>query len=231
MLTIATFLWFDPANRRNSIYQFTAEHVNLLRLQVARNLSLPHRFVCIAVGTPLDLHPAIRVVPLDRRTFVPGKQYAKLMIFHPGAAELIGERILLLDLDTVVVGGLDPIVERPEDLVLWRNPNFEIPKRAFYNSSMVLVRAGSRPHLWADWTPARAAKVDAEWDGADQAWISHYCSRDEAYWDERDGVYGAGHLKSGVLPDNARIVFFPGKRVPWSESERLKHPWIAEHMR
>lgn len=235
MITVACFLWRDPHGKNNSIYIYGPGHVAMLKRMVERHLTLPHRFVCVT-----DFHPdqlgGIETVPLDKATHVPGTRYAKLMMYKPSAAEVIGERILALDLDTVITGSLDAIAGRSEDLVLWRNPNFGVPRRARYNTSMVLLKAGSRTEFWSEFDPASTpAMLRRDWGGTDQAWISHRATPDEAHWTAADGVYGAGRLKDiapGVgteLPANASIVFFPGAREPGMPSCQEKHPWITQH--
>lgn len=236
LISVTLFHWYDPRGARNSVYVYGPEHVHSVRRALAKHLRLPHEIVVVTDRPELYDAGAVRAVKLETPTHLPGTRFAKLMIYHPDAAALIGERILCLDLDTVIVGSLDAIVDRPEDLVLWRNPNFGVPRRARYNTSMVLLRAGSRPELWRDFDPARTPRMLArDWGGTDQAWVSHRASPDEAHWTAADGVYGAGRLRDiapGVgteLPKNARIVFFPGAREPSMASCQAKHPWIAEH--
>jgi hypothetical protein len=239
MISVCTFLWHDPQAKCRHIYTYTPDHVRTLRRMVDRHLSLPHEFVCITDKPDLfSPNDGIRTVPLDMETHVPGTRYAKLMIYRPDAGATIGRRILCLDLDTVIVGCIDPIVDRAEDLVLWRNPNFGIPGRARYNTSIVLLAAGTRPEFWTKFrkhsTPAILARYVG---GTDQAWVSHLASPNEAHWTDRDGVYGAGRLGDAVqgvgtvLPANARIVFTPGKREPSLSSFRESHPWSVEHYR
>lgn len=231
MLTVVSFLWFDPRGIRNPVYVYTERHVHALKAMVERHLSLPHEFICVS-DRPID---GIKTIPMDRRTFIPGTRYPKLMLYQP-EGPLVGKRLLYLDLDSIIVDSIDPIVDRPEDLVLWRNPNFGVPRRARYNTSMILHTGGTRPELWNDFdrntTPQMLLK---DWGGTDQAWISHRCSPDEAHWTDADGVYGAGRLgdiaegAGTELPDNARIVFTPGTREPTMPHMRKDHPWIAEH--
>lgn len=237
MLTVACYLWFDPRGARNNVYVYGPEHVRALRRQVAAYLTLPHEFVVITDRPQQFSGDDFRAVPMDTRTHLPGTRYAKLATFAPDAADRIGGRILQLDLDTVIVGNLDAIAGRGEDLVLWRNPNYGVPRRARYNTSMVLLKAGSRPEFWTDFDVKRTpAMLAGKWGGTDQAWISHRASSDEAHWTAADGVYGAGRLKDiapGVgseLPPDARIVFFPGAREPHSPECQAKHPWIAENI-
>jgi hypothetical protein len=120
-------------------------------------------------------------------------------------------------------------------LVLWRNPNFDYPKRARYNTSMMLLTAGCRPELYEGFDPDRhPAEMKLRTSGTDQAWISHKASAREAHWDAKDGVLGAARGKGiGVedeLPEGARIVFFPGPRIPSMASCQERFPWIAQHL-
>ena len=238
MITVVQYLWFDPHARCNGVYVYGAADVNSLKRQVDLHMSVPHRHVCVT-NKPQGLDCDIDVVPLDMTTFIPGTRFAKLMSYRPDAASVFGgERLLILDIDAVAVGNLDPLVQRDEDLVLWRNPNFGIPRRARYNTSIVLVKAGTRPEFWTKFDPSRSPRALKALNigGTDQAWVSHMASAEEAHWTAADGVYGAGRLGdynpgscTTSLPVNARIVFFPGRRVPWMQTEIEKHPWIPEH--
>jgi hypothetical protein len=77
---------------------FFAKYVRVLREAVSAHLSLPHRFVCLS-----DV-----AVPCERVAFHwlwPGA-WAKLELFRHG---LFDGPVLYLDLDTVVLGGLDEL--------------------------------------------------------------------------------------------------------------------------
>ena len=229
MLTVCSFWWTDPAVAAMARYRYGPDDVFVHRDMVARNMGAPHRYVCVT-DNPKAL-PGIDTVPLEYATHVPGTRFAKLMLFRKGVG--IGDRVLYLDLDCVVTGALDPLVDRSDDLVLWRNPNFGVPRRARFNTSIMLLRADSRPEIYSSFNPKRDPDdLARRWGGTDQAWISERACPDEAHWTADDGVYGAGRLNDvapGVgteLPQNARIVFFPGNRQPKTETER--HPWIKE---
>ncbi len=235
MITVACYLWFDPNGKNNDLYIYGPGHVRALKSMADRHLSLPHRFVCITDRPAHDLE-GIETIKLDKTNHLPGTRFVKLMTFRPDAGAVIGERILQLDLDTVLTGNIDEIAGRKEDLVLWRNPNFGVRRRARYNTSIVLLRAGSRPEFWTKFDRNRhPAALKKDWGGTDQAWVSHLASPDEAHWTAADGVYGAGRLHDiapGVgteLPGNARIVFFPGRREPGMPAAQERHPWIKEH--
>jgi hypothetical protein len=232
-LCVATYLWRDPArDSQRRGYTFNHDHVRVLRNMVRRNLSVPHRFVCVADEAIED----IETVPLDWRKHVPGTVCIRLMQHNPDwCRQNLGERVLSLDLDVVITGSLDALVSRAEDIVLWRNPNWPAPQRAFYQSSVQLFSAGARPGLWADFDPAETPKwMNWRFGGREQAWLSERLEWNEAHFTaERDGVYGAGRLGGkGVgseLPDNACIVSFPGAREPSQAETQALHPWIKEH--
>jgi hypothetical protein len=204
---------------------------------VARNLTLPHRFICIT-DEELDI-PGIETVPMDWSKHWPGTCGVKLMLWRPDIGSVLGPRIFYLDLDVVITANIDRIVHRPEDVVLWQNPNYTPGgRRAFYQGSVQLLNAGARPQVWerAQW-PEALPLVNRRFGGFEQAWLSEILPWSEAHWDDRDGIYGAGRLGDvceGVgteLPANACIVSFPGNREPGQREVQQRHPWVAAHYR
>lgn len=244
MLTVACWYWLDPARQRS--YTFTPEDVRIWNRMIARNLTIPHRRVCITHRP--DLIDFMETVPLDMAKHVPGTCTVKLMAWRPDIESVLGKRIVSMDIDCVVTGNLDPLFDRPEDVVLWKNPNYEPGgRRGFYQGSMQLLTAGARPYLWEDFEPNKTPLwLNRRFGGAEQCWISERLNTsfpdqgwdwNEAYWTEADGVYGAGRLVGGrqdrgiqsELPGNARIVFTPGDRTPGQRATQSSHPWIGEH--
>ena len=79
--------------------------------------------------------------------------------------------------------------------------------------------------------------MNRRFGGFEQAWLSEILPWDEAYFDDKDGIYGAGRLGDAnpesmvetELPDNARIVFTPGQRTPWTPGFAEQHPWAARY--
>lgn len=231
MISVTTFLWSDPARQRS--YTFGPEHVITLRNMVARHLKLPHEFVCVTDRS--HIAEGIRCIPLDDRTHVPGTCGRKLTIWAPDAAERIGKRILSLDLDMVIVDDITPLIDRPEDCVLFHNPNYaDGGRRAFYQGSIQLMTAGSRPQVWSEFfLPTMRHRINRRFGGFEQAWLSECLPWNEAHWSHEDGIYGAGRIgdwsdKTVVrdLPANARIVVFPGAREPSQAHVKEKFPWV-----
>ena len=239
-LTIAAYWWTSPPRTVGAQYhQYTPDDVRLLQQQVARSLKQPHEFVAITDSPECFADDAdIRAAPLDLTTHVVGTCFARLMTFSPKARQTIGARVLQLDLDTVIVGELDPLVDRDEDLVMWRNPS-RIPwdkpaktGRPYYNTSMLLHRTGTKTELWERFNPMDPKYRDDQW------LLSDKLGPDMPHWDGADGVYRLaredtpGSGVSGVLPDNARVVTFPGSEGKcWDAAIAAANPWIAEFRR
>jgi hypothetical protein len=232
MLTVTTFLWSDAHRQRS--YTFDERHVITLRNMVARHLTLPHEFVCVTDRE--FIADGIRCVPLDDRTHVPGTCGRKLTIWAPDAAKRIGKRILALDLDMVIVDDITPLIDRPEDVVMFRNPNWTPSgRRAFYQGSIQLMTAGSRPQVWDEFLkPSMPRRINSRFGGFEQAWLSETLPWTEASWSDADGIYGAGRVGDWTttnvideLPAGARIVVFPGNRMVDQPHVMERHRWIA----
>lgn len=237
-LVVATY-WWTPDTEK--FYAFNADDVRLLARQVKRHLPVPHEFVCITDQPDLfDGDPDIRAIWLDRTTHVHNCCYARLMTFHPNGAELIGERVLQIDLDTVIVGDMTSLVERKENLVLWHNPG-RVPwhkpigrgvNRPYYNTSLLLHRCGTLPKVWTDFDPGNPSAKDDQW------YLADIFGPVAPYYDRTDGVYRLARREQpetgvwGSLPANARLVTFPGSNgKPWQPEIRAANPWIDEHVR
>ena len=138
---VCTYYWQpDPGSK--FAHAYTPDDVRRLQRMVAENLTVQHQFAVITDRPELFADDAnIRAIPIDKATHVPRTCYVRLMTFHPEGREMIGEKVLQLDLDTLIVGNIDHLVTREEDLVLWRNPV------AFYGRSgrlLLEVESGDR---------------------------------------------------------------------------------------
>lgn len=101
MVTILSVL------RSGGIY--TPEWVRKLRDGVARNLTVPHRFVCIS-----DVDVPCERIELD--VDWPG-WWAKIFMFKPGV--IVGPT-LYIDLDMAIVGNIDALTDLPYDFAMLR---------------------------------------------------------------------------------------------------------------
>ena len=238
-LTVATYWWSPDSQKPSGYHPYTADDVRLLQRQVSRYLSVPHDFAVITDRPELFADDeTIRAVEIDKTTHVPGTCFVRLMTFSPKARETIGEKVLQIDLDTIIVGGLDSIVSRTSDIVMWRNPSripWEAPAKAgrpYYNTSLLLHRPGTLAHIWEEFDPREPRYRDDQW------LLSDKLGPKVPYWDGTDGVYRLAREDTpgsgvwGTLPENARIVTFPGSEgKPWEPRIAEANPWIAEYRR
>lgn len=140
-LDVVTFKW-------GSLY--CADDVNRLHGMVARWLPVPLTFHCVtddAEGLDARIRAhALRDVadaPWDLGTS------RKLAAFQPDFLGLRGRPLAIIDIDMVVVGSLDFLLDRPEsDFLASRGRNQFAATRA--HSALYRIRVGSNPHVWDD---------------------------------------------------------------------------------
>jgi len=159
-------------------YPYTADYVVRLERMVARYLRRPHQFLCLTDrAAELPAHIQTRSIA-SLAGVVPDNgvgYWNKLRLFDP-RLELRG-RVLFLDLDTLVVDDLDPIVDYPATLAL--TTDALVLERAHlttdrygrrlvrrFNSSVMVWDGGTHTDLWTRWAPTVAAQLST-----DQDWI------------------------------------------------------------
>lgn len=244
-VTVCTFKW-QPAMFGRKKYQ--AWHVNRMAAMFRRHLREPHDFVCVT-DDPAGLDPElVRAVPLwPDLADIPNPHgprepacYRRLKLYSAEAAELVGERILAIDLDMVLVGDVTPLVQRREPVVLLPTDAPNIP----VNGSLQLITPGACPDVWTSFDPATSPGLArrAGSYGSDQGWLGyhllHGCLKGVAgTWDAgpegRDGIVFYGqHLRRTRRPEslggNVRLVSFHGRGQPWGQMEQLL-PWVIKH--
>lgn len=231
-LTVLTWLWGT---------KYSPKDVAKLAAGVRRHLKQPHRFVVITddvMGAGIEaligskVHSAWPILPEDLPLLNMAGCFVRLRVFDPAwqASHGIapGDRIACIDLDTVITGPLDPLLDRAEPFVILQGVNTSNP--CPFNGSVWMLRAGHRPDVWSDFSPAAAAKVPFHSFPDDQGWFWHKMPDAAAYTDA-NGVYAFkknGWPKGDDLPPDARIVAFPGWRSPKSFKDL---PWVKEHWR
>jgi hypothetical protein len=225
VITFVTWRWQPPKGYRST---FGPETVYALREMIQRHYSQPHRFVCVT-DQPAAL-PGVDVVPLwSDCSSIPSpighsypSCYRRLKVFAPNAGEVFGERLVSMDLDTVIVGDITPLFDRPDDFVIWGESDF--PHTTPYCGSLWMLKTGTRTKVWTEFDPATSPRKD-------QGWLAYILGKGEATWTRKDGVYSyRKHIaKHGNrLPENARITCWHGKEDPWSYRNQ-QIPWVKAH--
>lgn len=124
---------------------YSVEYVTNLRSMVAKHLTRPYEFVCLT-DRPWLLPVGIRAIPISHSAKVPG-WWAKVRLFD---ADRFSGRVLYLDLDSLVVDGLEAVVDYPAPFALLPHAGTFQPRTGHrivrkFNSSVMVWDAGVPP--------------------------------------------------------------------------------------
>ena len=228
--------------------KYPAEYVNRLRSMVSRHLAHPHDFVCLTED-PTGLDARIGTLPLPDAF---AGFWNKLSLFRGDLFEP-GRTLLYLDVDVVIVGPLDILLNDPGGFHIIRafsaNPGC--------NSSVMRFEAGAFAHVY-DRFAARAVAILASgrYTG-DQGWICEQVP-DAKFFPRQTIVSYKKDMRSHILPvakklrldgwlkaprfmtvappPGASIVVFHGKPDPEDVMDAPYGPWkrapfVKEHWR
>lgn len=202
---------------------------------IRRNLRQPHKTVLIT-DHPED-NPGFDIIcPIDADDDDLLKRpgcLVRMRMFDAGWQKRIGakagDRIVNIDIDTVVTGELDPLFDRDDQFTIMQG--FQSTNPCPFNGSLWMLRAGERHDVFDDFSlDAYAARgVPYHSFPDDQGWL-HYKFQNAAAYTPNDGVYamkknGWGSAGRRGLPQGARIVAFPGR----NPAKYADVPWIVKH--
>lgn len=236
MISIVTWLWNGTGLGDRP---YAPEHVNTLRKAVARHMSLPHRFMCVADSADgFDSSVEVVITPPEAKKIGALRSpeggrfpscYRRLWNFSEGAKAL-GDRLLCIDIDLVPTRDWAPFFDRTEDFVGWR-PYRDWGHKVRFGGGMYLITPGTRTNVWSGFKGADSIKVarHAGYRGSDQAWLSYCLANRETYFGRDTGIYSIRDMKNRehALPEDARLVQFNGPTKPWTSNL----PWVKEHWR
>lgn len=219
--------------------EFLPAHVGVLARMVARHCPVPHRFVCLAdrpKGFPAGVEALATPPAAARLAQLPSPEggrfpacYRRLWAFSAEAAAL-GDRLVVMDVDLVILGSLAPLLERTEPFVGWR-PLASWGGRQRIGGGLYALTAGARQDIWEDFRPpASIAEARAAgFRGSDQAWMSYRLAESCPVWGPEAGLYSIRDMANGraPLPPDARLVQFNGPVKPWQSSLS----WVRAHWR
>lgn len=196
MINIVCLKWGD---------KFSSDYVNHLFLGIERNTTVPFRFHCFTEDKT-DILPNIECHALPDLD-ITGWWY-KLWLFSDDMPFDPGERIMFFDLDTIVTGNIDNILEYdcPAGIVGLRN--FYRPNR--FASGLLMWLHGSQTHVWQRFLldPQQAQKLSPD---GDQEWTEQNI-HGSTFWQTEfpDCIYSYKQSCSKGLPENASIVCYHG---------------------
>jgi hypothetical protein len=210
-------------------YPYTADYVHRLYAMVKRHLARPFSFVCLT-DRPWEIADTIRTIPVQRfpDSFA---CWTKMRLFDPTLG--FSGRVLALDLDSLIVGALDPVLDYPQRFVMATDclttVGTGVPAmgtvdrygRALvqkFQGSVMVWNAGAHADLYTDWTPQVAHRLST-----DQDWIG------ERYPDA--GVLPLSwtprisEIKNGRPSPDAKIVFC---KKPKNDIAEQQWPWVSD---
>lgn len=242
MLHFVLWKWVQPGFRES----YTARYVDIVVNMLKTYCTLPHRVVCVTDDfTGLE---NVETFPLwTDHAEIPNATgrhlptcYRRLKLFdRPTQIDLgflEGERIVSLDLDSIITGQLDDLFNRLDagDSIFagWgvRGTYHEM----VFNGSFWTFQAGTHlQHVWSDFDPLVSPRetLVKGFLGSDQSWLSkHFAKRKDihAFHYPEFASYPREIRRLGRVDSRTKIVFFHGSRKPWHPVERHQQPWITK---
>lgn len=219
MLTVVCVKWGD---------KYSDEWVYKLRGMVARNLSMPHEFVCMTdkAVDGVDCIPCAPDLP---------SWWSKVGLFRPG---ILPGKKLYIDLDVIITAPIDGMVQFTDRLQAPDDFSYSLinPKQGLgpdmrrllggdgtVNSSVMLWADDDACDIWQQFQPEKMAEVHG-----DQNWIT------QCLWPDRLQLLPPGwvcsykyHIMQGIPP--SPIVVFHGNPKPdeLSDGDPLRQLWAA----
>lgn len=205
---------------------FTAEYVVRLEAMVRRFVDREFSFVCLT-DKPSMVPAGIQTIRVPSPGELKG-WWSKLQVFSPAMG--FSGRVLYLDLDSLIVSALAPIIDYPAKFALIpHSGNFQgAPGRAvvkLFNSSVMVWDAGEPAtsvnvsDLFRRWTPDVANRL---W--GDQDWIGEqartYARPMPLAWFPR-----LSEIQGPPFPEGAKVIL---AKKPKNLEAAKRWPWFAE---
>ena len=207
-ITVVSVLWVGDFRKRS----YSPEWVRRLRNMVARNLATTHRFVCFSNVKVDD----IETIPIPDH---PPGWWAKVRLFERPLAD----RCLFLDLDTLVVGDLTPLVDTDKSFIA-------APHSSRWKGEGNRMMPGTLPNLSScalSWSGNAGAEIYREFSDVamhqyrgDQDWMGAVMGRVPTFPPE-------WFLKlkrcTKAPPDGVKLI----ASMPWKNDEAArKFEWV-----
>jgi hypothetical protein len=240
MLNVVLWKWDQPSNPR----KYSADHVNVMCAMLRRNLSIPHRIVCVTDDakwiTECETAPLWSdcfEVPNATGAHLPSC-YRRLKLYDRATQKSLGidkgDRIMGLDLDSLITGDIRELVATQGEYVGWHLMNWR--NEMTFNGSLQMFTAGTLQDIWSDFDPATSPKAarDAGYKGSDQAWLTYKLITRPGAVGLRYPLVSSFPLQNAIQGEpvpETRIVFFHGSVKPWDADAQSGPRWINQYWR
>jgi hypothetical protein len=215
--------------------KYPAEYYNILQSQIEKNISvLPD--IVVFTDNPADVRARCVPIPND----LP-RCWGKLAMFDPEIKGIETEYLLFIDVDSIITGNLDALIEYKQELDFIICRDFFYPR--FYNSSVFRLRVGSRAHVWEQYIREGYPLEDLEiasyenpipgYYRGDQCFITAHVKEANTWPAEWVLSYKKSCIDpmgndNPFLPEDARIVTFHGRPNPWDLAE-VQNCWVKDY--
>lgn len=216
------------------------EYVNVMYGMVSRNLTGPFKLICFTDDSS-GIRPEVECLPLPQLGVeVPPEAPGKWPKQALWANDLFGLEgvALFLDLDSVIVGSIDPYFEygEPDDVITARN--WVKPWKKMAQTSVFRFRIGSHAYMLEQLRRDPQLMVRYQFE---QNYVSSCLRGGVKFWPAGwtrhfrmhcMGPWPLRYLRSPHLPKGARVVTFPGSPKPpdaivgrWSGKGHPEEAW------
>jgi hypothetical protein len=203
-------------------YPYTVEYVTRLRAMVERWIDRDFTFCCLTDRPEELLSPVIAIPVTKLAGFAP---WTKLELFNPTRAW--PGRVLYLDLDSLIVAPLAPILDYPAPFAITADPPRpgQKPRDSYgraivrrFNSSVMAWDGGTHTELFTRWTPEASKRLSGDQDHiGEQLPDAAALSRD---WFPR-----ISELKGEPPREPAKVVLC---KVPKNAIAAAQFEWVRE---
>jgi hypothetical protein len=238
MINFVCWKWRPPdPNPYKQFNSYESKHVNVLYSMLKRNMQNSFRLICLTDDSK-GIRKEVEILPVWDDFAELGGCYRRLKLFKPEMKELIGEWIVSIDLDCVILSDITSLFKFNHDFRILEAFNPPKRKKTLFCGSLYMLKAGSHPEVWESFDPSMVIlrpKLSHRYHGfkgfgTDQLVIAAILPWAKT-WSRKDGIQVYREFLKHPLPKNTRIVFFNGRFDPSHEELQERHPWIRKAWR
>lgn len=220
--------------------KYGAEYVNRLYGMVSRNITPPFSVHCFTdniqgIRNEVVCHE-LPDLGCEHPKNVPGK-WTKTALWGKNLDGLSG-KALFVDLDSVIVGRLDPMFDYGDDKDVILARNWLKPHKRLGQTTLFRFYMGAQPYMLEDFQKDPQGIADQY--RFEQHYVTHHIRGGVKFWPKRWvrhyrvhclGNYLWRYFKPATIPKGALVVAFPGEPNPddavqgqWTNCEPVE-PW------
>ena len=196
--------------------KYSIDYVTKLKNMVKKNLTLEHKFICLTEKP--NLHK-IEGIEFKQAPVTVVDSWCKLSLFVPNLAKIYKGKAFYLDLDVVITGKLDGLVNKTDNDKLTIIKDWWQP---CYNSSIMIWELGKFTNIYLKFKPSDMQRL-----AGDQDLITEIMDESQV---DTFGEIAVQSYKANNLVDSfnkhTKIVVFHGKPKPDEVGGWVKDYWI-----